>query len=338
MADQKKTINKGFLVFEKKKVRCPTKYDFNKGTDIFLCENFISIPELKFEGKISWEGCLHDFFLKRSSSKSLNKTGHKVYVHIRGRSYNKTLLVAGDSRFDYDHIGYFDVGIYGYEGIERTQLEFILLDEFKRDFSLNPIYNTTVNISEQSTQMLQSDLGKLLRNPAKSDVILQCKDGGLLKAHQIILTSRSVFFERMFSNNYLESTTNVVTCAFKKDVMKMVLEYIYSGTIYKSKVYELFEAADYFDINGFQTACENVIIKELTLRNVISTLRFAESLNAAELKQKTLIWINWKAKLVKESKEYVQLVTSASNNVECGQLLEIVNGALETPFEVFDES
>lgn len=342
MEIQKRTINKGIVSFHGKESRSShyklsNDYLFQFDDRIFLCENYIRIPELGIHDKtrISWYGWAGGFGLGYSSVELLKKSGQKVYLHIRGHGVSAILPV--EETFTYEAVG---LEIEIYQQIEGKKLEFTILDEYKRDFSVNPLYkHNKQNIvsSENLALKLQSDFGKLLSNPINSDIALQCKDGGFLQAHKLILISRCEFFEKMFSSENIESARSIVQCDFKTEIMKTVLEYIYSGKFFENNVYELYEAADYYTINDLKMMCLKVLFQEMNSVNVISILKFAESLNATELKSRALTWITWKAKYVKESKEYCDLVSSALN-CESGRLLKLVNEALEVHLQVFDEA
>lgn len=97
--------------------------------------------------------------------------------------------------------------------MRKQRLEFIILDELKRDFSLNPIQykydNKNLYISSENLiEMLHLDFERLLLNPTHSDITLNCNDGGLVKAHKDILIARCGFFEKMFSHQNIEFTSS----------------------------------------------------------------------------------------------------------------------------------
>lgn len=327
MEDHKPTINKGFVKI--KGEGDDRRYDFlEEDIELFhnvLCENHICIPELNIDGHISWIGCGLSFGLDRHSVELLTNSGRNMYIKVSGSNCSER--VTEGVRFEFTSIG------YGY-----AEVEFTLLDEYKRDFSLNPIYNEPFNISRESmTQIFQLDFGKLFLNPAHSDITFQCKDGSLLKAHKLILIARCNFFERMFAYNTVESTA-LVQCGFKSDIMKAVLEYIYNGNFSGGNVYELYEAADYYDIHPLKMMCVKLLYQQITSSNVITVLRYAESMSSSELKRRALIWITWNAKYVKESDEYSNLIKLASSSRQSNKLLKSVEEAFEEFYETTKDS
>lgn len=305
------------------------EYQFEHCYEIFLCETYVRIPELGIDGKMSWYGSCEGFSLSLH-----RKGGQTVFVNIQGKD-GSSVTHPVDKTIKFEEVGY---ELELYEQIAGEEVQFTLLDEFKRDFSKNPIYNEEINISADGlVQILQTDLVNLLSNPNHADITFQCKDGGSLMAHRIILASRCAFFKNMFDHNTVESTGSIVQCGFKTGVMKAVLEYIYSGKMHEEMTFDLYEASDYYDIHGLKMMCLKLLFERMTSSNVIAMLKFAESLNATELRNRALTWITWKATLIKETEEYTDLVKSASN-CESGKLLKLVDKALEEPLEVFDEA
>lgn len=340
--DNQKIINKGIIFFsDQTRKRAFRFYNhnlyagrrniFDKGEDIELCKNYIRIPERNIDGQISWLGCVHCITLDYTSTKLLTKSGQNMFVNVSGIN-NCTLPLADNTEFSFEALGYggqYGCLTQGYSDIAHVKLQFTLLDEYKRDFCKNPIYNEPNISSENIVQKFQSDFEKLLQNPTNSDITFQCKDGGFLQAHKLVLTSRCEFFERMFAHKTVESASNVVQCDFKRNVMKSALEYIYSGKFDEGNVYELYEVADYYHITDLKMMCLKILIRQITSSNVISLLRYAESLNDPELKNRALTWITWKANYVKESNEYLELVKLASSNCESRNILNLVEVALE---------
>ncbi|KAL5276773.1 hypothetical protein ACFFRR_002164 [Megaselia abdita] len=330
MEDQKKIINKGILTFEVDGDR-RSEDCFNHGIEIPLSRNYVRIPELKIDGFIYWKGSRDIFRLVRDSRELLSKNGKEMFIRVRREKNRKVfteiLSVFGCS--SYEDLGFGDCGVTFGE-MELEDLEFTLLDEFERDFALNPFYDIKSSSENQITK-LHEDFHKLFLNPKHSDVTLKCKDGGNIKAHKIILISRSVFFEKMFNNENIESKSNEIHFSFKTEVMRNVLEFLYSGGFDGSMVFEVYKAADFFDLTGLKFVCEEFLFQNMTQKNIFPVLRFAETLKAEDLKKRALSWISWSSKYVKKSKEYSTLKKLASK-YEFGfgaKILKLVDDALK---------
>lgn len=295
--------------------------------DAFLCKNQVRIPELGIDDFIKWDTNEEGFFLNYLSCQLLRKSGRKIYVNVRdskGTSITKQIYSQMSSMdFSYEKFG---VWIWF---LKDTKFEFSLLNEDGRDFSLNPQYKKLAKItinSESLAAKLKSDFGNLLKNPVMSDLTLNCRDGSL-KAHKAILISRCAFFEKMFAYETVESATSVVKCDFSIKVMKTILDYVYRGKIEESKVYEIYEAVDYYDLVELKGMCEKILWHKLNPENVISLLRLAETCNDTEMLNSVLSYISWNAKYVKQSKDYLELVNNDSDS-SSGQLLKLVDEAL----------
>src|SRR5699024_7894723 len=98
---------------------------------------------------------------------------------------------------------------------------------------------------------LSTDIASIRRDPSVfSDVTLVTKrDGREFPAHKAILAARSKVFRAMFCGNkaFVESNSNRVEITdIDGDVMKAMLDYIYTGDIDAVGVMpaELMEAAD----------------------------------------------------------------------------------------------
>ncbi|KAL5277585.1 hypothetical protein ACFFRR_002670 [Megaselia abdita] len=339
MNTRQSIINSGIISIGKDSRGHKRSNDFDHNMEIDFCESRVRIPYLNIDCNITWKGGPTTFGIKNTHK--LTKGGNEMYVHIRGYGRSDTFKIGSFGEGCYRKVG---LGVEDefviFEEIEGKKLEFTLLDKFKRDFSLNPFLNDDCfEVSLESlVEKTQSDFTKLLSDPTHSDVILQCKDGVGIKAHKIILISRSTFFKRMFECESLESKTNVVKCDFKSEIMKVVLIYLYSGKFEGKELFEIYEAADYYDLTELKLFLENMLIQEMDCSNIFQALGFAEAVNSSGLQQRTLAWITWSAKYVKESQEYLKLRDSASN-CEFADLLKLVDEALnKAPIGVLDET
>lgn len=368
MDPQKKILNKGIVTFRGKDDDddddrdcdsdecydewCKSRYHcrFNKGHNIFLCENVVQIPELDINCLISWVGSSEGFRLLKSSSDLLKPRANGRGVHfirIRGvNGHTKTIKVDGKCCFE--DIGfvfmthnyyYFDDSEDEYSDyyhcVEDKKAKFILLDEFKRDFESNPILDKHFDISaDKLEEKFKMDFGDLLHNDTLSDLTLQCKDG-TLHAHKIILISRSSFFKRMFTYHLIESTSKEVRCEFNVKIMEGILEYIYSSQFDKANAYDLYEAADYYNLIELKMMCEKTLVQEMNLSTMFSVIRLADNFNSSDFKRRALSWISWNAEIVKNSEQYSEL--NSSEDDESAQFLLMVDTALEAALKKFEK-
>lgn len=72
--------------------------------------------------------------------------------------------------------------------------------------------------------------------------------------------------------------------------------------------------------------CEKLCIESMCFENVISSLVYAETYNASNLKEYALKWISWDTFYIKNCKEYEDLLKDTSN-LESRNLLKEVQEA-----------
>lgn len=159
---------------------------------------------------------------------------------------------------------------YGYVDLD---FNIVFLDKMKKSFK------TMVGAA--------SDLGKMFHEEKFTDVTIKCNEGDL-KSHKLILSARSLVFEKMFYTDTLESKTGVVNCSFDLHIMQDLLEYIYSDNINKSNPKQLYEAADYYELPYLMERCVNILKKSLNPTNAKLTAKFADTYNEQDLKKEAL--------------------------------------------------
>jgi CRISPR/Cas system CSM-associated protein Csm5 (group 7 of RAMP superfamily) len=95
-----------------------------------------------------------------------------------------------------------------------------------------------------------------------SDVTL-IVEGQQIFAHQVILASRSTYFEALFSHDFSEKDLRVVDfndSGITYNQLMSLLRHIYSDNIkIESKsIYDLLSLADRYDIQSIKRKCENI--------------------------------------------------------------------------------
>ncbi len=98
---------------------------------------------------------------------------------------------------------------------------------------------------------LSTDLGYLFGDMILSDVELEV-GGKVLKAHKVLLMTRSSVFKAMFSHDTLEASENrVVIKDFDFQTIQELLRYIYCEKVenLEAVAFDLFVAADYVSFN-----------------------------------------------------------------------------------------
>ena len=133
-----------------------------------------------------------------------------------------------------------------------------------------------------------------------SDLVIKCEDKEF-HASKAILSSHSVVFDKMFSNQLSESVTNEViindqiedrTSITPNNVYEF-LHYIYFG--YSDKLDEMKEQllylAERYEIIDLKNICENYCLIDINHVNAIQLLIQFDRYNCAESKTKTITFI-----------------------------------------------
>ena len=75
---------------------------------------------------------------------------------------------------------------------------------------------------------LANNLTSHMKDPEFNDVKIEASDG-VVPANKTILSMQSEYFKRMFSANFVESSTGIVKLPYPKVVIETVVFYLYSG-------------------------------------------------------------------------------------------------------------
>ncbi|XP_065209111.1 speckle-type POZ protein B-like [Planococcus citri] len=140
---------------------------------------------------------------------------------------------------------------------------------------------------------LSHDLERIRTDENFSDVTISV-NGKNYPAHKLILAARSSVFKAMFTNDMLESQKNNVTIDdIKQETFEEMLRYIYTGEMRNLDewAFELFPAADKYDLKELKNACEELLLSKVSTDNVGKILLLADMHNAEELKANALRFI-----------------------------------------------
>lgn len=132
------------------------------------------------------------------------------------------------------------------------------------------------------------------------DIELHCGNEGeefeIIRAHKVILSSSSSYFEAMFGNDFTESKNKVVKFhSINHNILKILVNFIYTGKlieINQCNVQELLAAADFLQLHDVVDACSMYLCRELHASNALGILRFAEAHNCKNLQVSASEFIN----------------------------------------------
>lgn len=135
-------------------------------------------------------------------------------------------------------------------------------------------------------QDVSDNLKEMYQKGKKTDFTLKV-NGEIIRAHRMILETRSPVFSAMLNHDTLENQTGEVTIEdMDKSAMDDILCYIYSGDIDKlttENALPLYAAADKYDIKDVKKMCVQFILHNLSAEWVCDIIKFAGLYNEEEV-------------------------------------------------------
>lgn len=156
----------------------------------------------------------------------------------------------------------------------------------------------------------------------------------VIKAHRIVLSSSSSYFEAMFSNDvYNENKDKSVKLhSINYQILKTLIDFIYTGKIEidQINVQELLAAADMLQLPDVVTGCAQYLCRELHPSNALGILRFAEAHNCKELAESANGFINSHFPEVAEHDEILEVSQQMLSRLISSELIRV-----DSEFQVF---
>jgi len=144
------------------------------------------------------------------------------------------------------------------------------------------------------------------------DLTVICGDQRL-KSNKALLASRSWVFRAMLETDMIEKMKGeIIIKDVKPDIMKDLLDFLSNGLIpddLDTKAVEMMHVAQKYKLDGLTEACENSLINNLSVVNVINTLINVDLyVPRSEHREKILDFINSKAAEVIETEDWMKFV------------------------------
>jgi hypothetical protein len=157
------------------------------------------------------------------------------------------------------------------------------------------ISHLTPEIDEEDeiceTEKVGLDLFKGFERQEFCDFEISCGDRNI-KCHKAVLAARSPVFRAMLLNEMEESSKQKVEPRnFDYNTMNLVLRFLYKGQIESGPLEKnadaIFKAADYYEIIDLKKICEKVLIRKISIGNMLELLVLADMYKAPELREAT---------------------------------------------------
>lgn len=116
--------------------------------------------------------------------------------------------------------------------------------------------------------------------------ITLCVAGEEFKAHRLVLAASSPYFNAMFTNQHLESSSSKVHLnGVEAGALKLIIDFAYSSslTISEENVQGLLAAANLLQITSLVDACCDFLEAQIDVGNCLGIAAFAELLSCEQL-------------------------------------------------------
>lgn len=155
----------------------------------------------------------------------------------------------------------------------------------------------------------------------------------IIRAHRLVLSSGSPYFNKMFSDAFNESKQKIIKFhSINFDILKMLIDFLYTGSIEISavNVQEVLAAADMIEIPDIVTGCAQYLCRELHSSNALGILRFAEAHNCRELAESSISYINSHFPKVAEQDEILEVSQQMLMRLISSELIRV-----DSEYQVF---
>ncbi len=162
-------------------------------------------------------------------------------------------------------------------------------------------------------------LHSLMKKEELCDAVLIAGDKEI-KAHRIVLSANSRYFQDMFIGEFSEpENVPVVIEEVDEDSLTAMVEFAYTSHIKltESNVYKLFETADILHFQGVKNACFRFFKSQMNKSNCIRTWIFAESHNCTELLQAALRFIEVNFLDIVRGNEFLNVEAETISAIVC---------------------
>ncbi|KOB73665.1 Roadkill [Operophtera brumata] len=164
------------------------------------------------------------------------------------------------------------------KSIDTINLTYTFKDEELCLFFIFYISKSSQYVFDNKVDELCDDFKKLLTDDSYSDFTIKSAEGVEFRVHKNVLAIRSKVLKAQFEHNTKESITNLVETQWETEVLRDVLTFVYTNKAPQISEHpeQLLGAADYYQLDGLKSLCEEVLIKRLTVENAIDTIQLAE--------------------------------------------------------------
>uniref|UniRef100_A0A8C6PSE9 Kelch like family member 10 n=1 Tax=Nothobranchius furzeri TaxID=105023 RepID=A0A8C6PSE9_NOTFU len=157
------------------------------------------------------------------------------------------------------------------------------------------------------------------------DAVLRV-DGVEFHVHKIILCNCSTYFRSLFTHWSPQACRVYDIPDMSADFLRVFVEFVYTGSldVTQENVWELFVAADRFDVVGILQTCCDFLEKQLTPQNCLDLYAFTGTFCYPELKDKAFhFMLRHFEEVVATSEDFLQLSVQQLNEITKSDVLSV---------------
>jgi len=174
--------------------------------------------------------------------------------------------------------------------LAKYQDSFILFSKFE-------VYSLNIPSKKQACKKSQlENFATQLFNEKEAypDVMFKVGDEEI-PANKCILSVRCSYFKNAFSSKMMESQNKIIPIKdVRAKVFKAMLQYIYFADIDldQDMAEDLFKLSHEYGLEELKSYCEEVLVKDIQVENVVKYIKFAEQYDANELRKACLVFVS----------------------------------------------
>ena len=172
----------------------------------------------------------------------------------------------------------------------------------------------TPDYETKGLEFIQNNLSKLMEIESVADIKFVFKDDQVPARLDIVAASSPVFAAMFEGGRFQEGQTRTVNIEdIDSRVFRKLLQFLYTGSSGSSKqdpsdeLQALFLAADKYQVDALKDICEQFLIHQLELKNVLHLLVWAHLYGAEKLKETAVKYIVEERSQVWKLKEWAEL-------------------------------
>ncbi|KAH9299064.1 hypothetical protein KI387_030746, partial [Taxus chinensis] len=144
-----------------------------------------------------------------------------------------------------------------------------------------------------------------------TDIVFEVGDGSKIKAHRIVLISKSPVFKAMLENEMEESRSGTIKITdFSYEVLRSFVHYLYTAETFPDEhmAFDLLVLAEKYQVKHLKIICEKFLTSKVNNDNSIMNFAFSHQHNAKHLREAALSLIIENMHTLTTREEYHVLV------------------------------